>query len=88
MHRHTRMPMPMRMPRHTHTCTRTRMLTRMLMLTHAQAKVRFTGFEASWDTRMAHGSHELFPARPLHAHSLAVLLGLLLPLRHVCPMPF
>ena len=84
MHTHTRMPMPMRMPTHTHTCTRTRMLT----LTHAQAKVRFTGFEASWDTRMAHGSHELFPARPLHAHSLAVLLGLLLPLRHVCPMPF
>ena len=84
MHTHTRMPMPTRMPTHTHTCTR----TRMLMLTHAQAKVRFTGFEASWDTRMAHGSHELFPARPLHAHSLAVLLGLLLPLRHVCPMPF
>ena len=80
MHTHARIPMPMRMPTHTRT--------RMLMLTHAQAKVRFTGFEASWDTRMAHGSHELFPARPLHAHSLAVLLGLLLPLRHVCPMPF
>ena len=86
MHTHTRMPMPTRMPTHTHTRTRTR--TRMRTLTHAQAKVRFTGFEASWDTRMAHGSHELFPARPLHAHSLAVLLGLLLPLRHVCPMPF
>ena len=76
MHTHTRMPM----------LTRTLMLMRIPI--HAQVKVRFTGFEASWDTRMAHGSHELFPARPLHAHSLAVLLGLLLPLRHVCPMPF
>ena len=32
----------------------------------------------------ARGSDEMFPARPLHAHSLSVLLGLLLPLRHTC----
>ena len=59
---------------HVHTCV--------------QAKVRFTGFEASWDTTIPHGSDEMFPARPLHAHSLAVLFGLLVPLRHLCPMPF
>ena len=43
-----------------------------------QAKVRFTGFEASWDTSMPHGSAEMFPARPLHAHSLAALLSSLI----------
>ena len=53
-----------------------------------QAKVRFTGFEESWDTLMPHGSDKMFPARQLSVHSLAVLLGSLLPLRHVCPLPF
>ena len=40
-----------------------------------QAKVRFVGFDASWDQWLPHDSEDMFPARPLDGHSLLALLA-------------